>query len=213
MSEDDWLKAKVNYDKLKHDVQAVHVQHNAQKQQQVQAIRERRQPHLDLRNEFLERVDTINASKVEMLQALTSARTQRELLSSAPDNEVPFAPSPKPQMTSKKKKDQEPEITFQPTPRPKPKSSYEWMMQELEGLVPSQRPAPRPDVIRKVHSELEVVVPKEQKNELQDLIGAVKPWQIMPQDQRLGWLYRAKKFIPDIPVPESDLTLTPPKKY
>ncbi len=106
-------------------------------------------------------------------------------------DQTPFAMSPKPQ----------PKPT---APKLEPKSSYSHM---LKCLVPTHAPAPRPEDILKAKNVLEAVVQPGHKRELNQLIGEVKPGEIMAPDVRLGWLFRVKKLIPDLPVPELDSSL------
>ncbi|QMT60267.1 hypothetical protein [Legionella sp. PC997] len=106
--------------------------------------------------------------------------------------QTPFAMSPKPT-----------------APRPQPRSSYSRM---LKCLVPTHAPAPRPEDILKAKNVLEAVIKPERKYELNELIGEVKPGEIMSPETRLGWLYRVKKLIPDLPVPELDSSSKHQKK-
>lgn len=173
LSENDWLQAKLNYDKLKSDICTVHSLYNERVQQQTEKLRERTQHCQSRAQELLSRIDKVQVNKVQLLQEPS-----------------PFVMSPKPQP--------------KPSPKLEPKSSYSLMMRNLECLVPTHAPAPRSVDILNAKSALEAVVSPDRKGELQELIGEVKPGQIMAPGERLGWLYRVKKLIPDLPVPELD---------
>ncbi len=173
LSENDWLQAKLNYDRLKSDICTVHSLYNERVQQQTEKLRERTQHCQSRAQELLSRIDKVQVNKVQLLQEPS-----------------PFVMSPKPKP--------------KPSPKLEPKSSYSLMMRNLECLVPTHAPAPRSVDILNAKSALEAVVSPDHKDELQELIGEVKPGQIMAPGERLGWLYRVKKLIPDLPVPELD---------
>lgn len=129
----------------------------------------------------------------DLMSRIDSNEAKKIQLIQAP---TPFTLSPKPQ----------PKPT---APKLEPKSSYSRM---LKCLVPTHAPAPRPEDIIKARAALEAVVQPGRKRELKQLISEVKPGQIMTPDARLGWLYRVKKLIPDLPVPELDSSLKSTRK-
>lgn len=193
LSEDDWLQAKLNYERAKADVCCVNADYHARRQQRFDSLNQRMEPLQLKKNNFIDRLDQVKANKVEILHALSSAKAQRALLNQPREEVTPLAMSPRP--------------TPKATPKPDPKCSYSLMMRNLECLVPTHAPAPRPTDIRNVRDVLEAVVSPARKNELDELINEVRPGEIMQPEVRLGWLYRIKKLIPDIPVPELDSQL------
>ncbi len=158
----------------------------ARRQQQLDSLSQRMHPLKSRQSNAIERLEQTKASKVEMLHALTSAKAQRALLSQS--HEVtPLAMTPKPT----------PKVV---APKPEPQSSYSLMMRSLDCLAPTHPPAPHPKDIR---SALEAIVPPDGKGTLDAQINEAKPGEIM----QLGWLYGAKKLMPDIPIPELESDL------
>jgi hypothetical protein len=193
LSEEDWLQARLNYEQIKSDVCWVNADYKARRQLRLDSLDQRMEPLQVKKSNFIDRLDQVKANKVEILHALSSAKAQRALLNQSREEVTPLAMSPRP--------------TPKATPKPEPKCSYSLMMRNLECLVPTHAPAPRPTDIRNVRDVFEAVVPPARKGELDELINEVKPGEIMQPEVRLGWLYRFKKLIPDIPVPELDSQL------
>ncbi|MBI2785764.1 MAG: LidA [Legionella longbeachae] len=200
LTEKDWLQARLNYDRLKPKVQVAHVHHKEKMQQQKNNLNKRVQHYKDQHNELIDQIDAMKECKVGLLHALSDFKTQRQLLSQNP-KASPFIMSPKPPQVQRDNKTKTlslvPGLKSSFTPVPKPKSSYALMMKSLECLVPKHAPAPRKEDIHQVKSILNSIVPPERKEELNQLIEEVRPGEIMSPKIRLGWLYRAKKLIPD----------------
>ncbi|KTD57009.1 Dot/Icm system substrate protein LidA [Legionella santicrucis] len=210
LSEEDWLQAQLNYDKLKHEVRVAPIHHRECMQHDVEKHQERKQHYKNLRKEFIEQIHDVKASKIQVLQALSSNKTQRALLTQTREN-TPLSMSPKPNPVPKMDKDNlSPKFCPKPKHTPVP-CSYSFMMRHLERLVPTKAPAPREEDIHKVTLVLESVIPPQHQNDLHKLIDEVSPGKIMSPEDRLGWLHRAKNLIPDVmePIePELEPTLS-----
>ncbi|KTD11115.1 Dot/Icm system substrate protein LidA [Legionella gratiana] len=206
LNEESWLQAQLNYDKLKHEVQVVPVHHHECMKYDVEKHNERKQHYKNLRKDFIEQIQDIKASKVQVLQALSSNKAQKALLTQTREN-TPLSMSPKPKAVQIEKDNLSSEFCPKPKPTP-PHCSYSFMMRNLERLVPAKAPAPLEEDIHKVTRVLERVVPEERQDELHKLIDEVHPGEIMSPDVRLGWLHRAKNLIPDLKEPELESTLT-----
>ncbi|QIN35638.1 LidA [Legionella longbeachae] len=207
LSEEDWLQAQLNYDKLKHEVRMVPLHHRECMQHDVEKHQERKQHYKNLRKDFIEQIQDVKASKVQVLQALSSNKAQKALLTQTREN-TPSGMSPKPDAAQINIEKDTLSPKFCPKPKPTPPlCSYSFMLNNLKRLVPAKAPAPRKKDIYKVTRELESVIPLERQNELHKLIDEVTPGKIMSPDVRRSWLDRAQNLIPDV-VTEPQLETT-----
>lgn len=206
LSDDDWLNAKLNFDRLKPEVRVVRIDFEDRKQQQVASYLAKKKSIQTKIDEYQAQIDTFEDSKKDFSERLSRARTHKGLFTGY------STPAVTPKPTPAKTRAQPDGLTPKPsTQQSKAKSSYALMMRSLEGLVPQHAPAPQKEVIRQVKREIEAVIPEYRKKELNDLIKEVIPGQIMEPKVRLGWLYRAQRLIPGMPSPELGSTLDPRK--
>ncbi|WP_392537233.1 hypothetical protein [Legionella sp. 227] len=129
LSADDWLQAKLNYERLKSDICCVNADYYERRQQQLDSLDQRRQPLLTKKSNFIDRLNEVKATKVEQLHALSSAEAQRALLSQPQEEIATLSMSPRP--------------TPKTAPKLEPKCSYSLMMPNLKCLVPPHAPAPK----------------------------------------------------------------------
>lgn len=206
LSEEDWLQAQLNYDKLKHEVRVVPVQHHECVQRDMEQHQERKQHYKNLRKGFIEQIQDVKASKVQVLQALSSNKAQRALLTCG-NTPLSMSPKPNPVQRNREKDNLSPKFCPKPKHPPFP-CSYSFMMHNLERLVPTKAPAPKEEDIHNVTRVLESVIPPEHQNDLYKLIDEVNPGKIMSPEVRLNWLHRAQNLIPDVIEPELEPTLS-----
>ncbi|MCW8407427.1 hypothetical protein OQJ13_00380 [Legionella sp. PATHC035] len=132
LTAEDWLQAKLNYERLKSDICCVNADYYERRQQQLDSLDQRRQPLLTKKNNFIDRLEEVKANKVEQLHALSSAKAQRALLSQPQEEITPLSMSPRP--------------TPKTAPKLEPKCSYSLMMPSLKCLVPTLAPAHKVDL-------------------------------------------------------------------
>ncbi|WP_115707249.1 LidA [Legionella sainthelensi] len=208
LSEEDWLQAQLNYDKLKHEVRVVPVHRRECMQHDVENHQERKHHYKNLRKGFIEQIHDVKASKVQVLHALSSNKAQRAWLTQNREH-TPLGMSPKPSPVQINLEADKVSPKFCPKPKHTPAScSYSFMMNNLKRLVPTKAPAPREEDINKLTRVLESVIPVERQNELHRLIDEVCPGKIMSPELRRGWLDRAQNLIPDVIEPELEQTLS-----
>lgn len=208
LSEEDWLQAQLNFEQLKQEIRVVPVHHHECRKNDVGNHEQRKLHYKNLRNEFVGQINDVKASKVHVLQALSSNKAQKALLTQTREK-TPLTMSPKPKSGESEQTESLP-LEFSPKPTPKPsRCSYAFMMRNLARLVPTKAPAPRKEDIFEVTHALDAVVPQKHQDELHQLINEVHPGEIMSPEVRLGWLNKAQKLIPEVVEPELEPTFTP----
>lgn len=183
LSEEEWLQAKRDFEQAKESIQTPRVNCLEKIQENLQKHMHRKEHHLSLREVLRTQKLEMQRARMEMGETLREAQDRRTFLLSR---------RPSVQQTS--------------SPKSEPPASYAQMIEKFESLVLK---APKKDDIENARGIVErsSISPKN-KGELNKLIEQVAPEKTMGSQQRLQWLYSAKRLIKDTsPTPEADPTL------
>ncbi|MCW8410096.1 hypothetical protein OQJ13_14040 [Legionella sp. PATHC035] len=183
LTEEDWIQAKRDFEQAKERIQTPRYNCLEKIQENLQKHIHRYEQPLNLREVLKNQKSEMQRARDQMGETLRETRAQKVLLSRNP--------------------------RLSHTPKTDAHASYSQMIEKFESLVLK---APKEDDIEKARNIVEssTISPKN-KGELNKLIEQVSPEKIMESQQRLQWLYSAKRLIKDTtPTPNVDPTL--PKK-
>lgn len=180
LTEEDWVQAKRDFEQAKERIQTPRYNCLEKIQENLQKHIHRYEQHLNLREVLKNQKSEMQRARNEMGETLRETRAQKVLLRKNP--------------------------SLSHTPKTDPHASYSQMIEKFESLVLK---APKKDDIEKARNIVESsTISSKNKGELNKLIEQVSPEKIMESQQRLQWLYSARRLIKDTsPTPNVDPTL------
>ncbi|CAM2924141.1 hypothetical protein LEAN103870_08860 [Legionella anisa] len=181
MTQEQWEQAKRNFDQEKERIQTPRFNFMEKIQENLQKQIQRKEQHLSLREILQAQRSEMHRAREKMEETLSVAQTRKATLLG-----------------------NNPRLSQRPSPKSDPHASYKQMVEKFESLVLK---APKKEDIEKARSVVKnSSISSEGKGRLDELIEQVTPERIMGPQQRLQWLYTAKRIITDTssPKPEVD---------
>ncbi|MCE0723156.1 MULTISPECIES: hypothetical protein [Legionella] len=181
LTQDQWEQAKLNFDQEKERIQTPRFNFMEKIQENLQKQIQRKEQHLTLREVLQAQRSEMHRAREKMGETLSFAQTKKATLLG-----------------------NTPRLSQRVTPKSDPHPSYTQMIEKFESLVLK---APQKEDIEKARGVVKnLSISSESKGKLDELIEQVTPERVMEPQQRLQWLYSAKRIITDTSLakPEVD---------
>lgn len=179
LTQEQWEEAKRNFNQEKERIQTPRFNFMEKIQENLQKQIQRKEQRLSLREILQAQKSEMHHAREKMGEALSVAQARKATLLS-----------------------NNPRLSERPSPKPHP-VSYTQMIEKFESLVLK---APNKEDIKKVQGVVKnSSISPEIKGKLDKLIEQVTPERIMEPQQRLQWLYSAKRIITDTSSPKSEV--------